>query len=233
MRDQQQDSHWTRRIREAPNRIGDWQLMGLVLAFLLAIVFLPLLAILGPSGLFGPAVSAVRNFMDDIGPRNHLAEDTQRISTTWSQLDSAIDKRASLIPELVRSAGADSVRKDPISTELADACAALQVFRTPAERIAANSRLDVALNNFADSEIYRERLAHALAKNTTQLSKDEETFLLLQGRLERAHQDIGLAQERYNSAIQSYDYFINTFPNNRFRFPPVPKELRPGNSAKS
>ena len=71
----------------------------------------------------------------------------------------------------------------------------------PAEKIAANGRLDSALGRLL-----------MLSENYPQL-KSNDQFLRLQDELSGTENRITVARKRYNESIKDYNTFILQFPN--------------------
>jgi LemA protein len=86
--------------------------------------------------------------------------------------------------------------------DIAKARSALLSASTPADKIAANQRLDSALGRLL-----------VVVENYPQL-KSNENFLRLQDELAGTENRIAVERRRYNETLQDYNTYISLFPNN-------------------
>src|SRR5579864_8384532 len=88
--------------------------------------------------------------------------------------------------------------------EIAQARSQLLSAQAPADKIAANGRLDGALGRLL-----------ALAENYPQL-RSSENFLRLQDELAGTENRIAVERKRYNDTLQDYNTYVQQFPNSIF-----------------
>lgn len=153
----------------------------LVLAVLVLIVF-----------LFGSAF---------IGRRNQMAIKREAVNAEWSQVDVVLQRRADLIPNLVQTVKGYAIQEQTVFGDIAKARSALIGAATPADKIAANGRLDSALSRLL-----------VIVENYPQL-KSNENFLRLQDELAGTENRIAIERRSYNQTVQDYNTYLATFPN--------------------
>jgi LemA protein len=88
--------------------------------------------------------------------------------------------------------------------EIAQARSQLLSANGPADKIAANQRLDGALGRLL-----------AIAENYPQL-RSSENFLRLQDELAGTENRIAVERKRYNDTLQDYNTYVQQFPNSVF-----------------
>src|SRR5436309_3491483 len=85
--------------------------------------------------IFGSYVSA----------KNQMVTKNEAVKSAWSQVDVVLQRRADLIPNLVETVKGIASQEQTVFGEIAKARSALLSASSPADKIAANSRLDSAL----------------------------------------------------------------------------------------
>jgi LemA protein len=136
-----------------------------------------------------------------ISRRNQMVIKREAVNAAWAQVDVVLQRRADLIPNLVETAKGFAVQEQIVFGELARARAAYLSAGSPAEKIAANGKMDGALLKFL-----------TLTENYPQL-KSNENFLRLQDELAGTENRIAVERRRYNEVVQDYNTFIAIFPN--------------------
>jgi LemA protein len=139
-----------------------------------------------------------------VGSRNEMVRKSETVNAAWSEVDVVLQRRADLIPNLVETVKGYASQEQTVFADIANARAALLSARAPADRIAANTRLDGALGRLL-----------AVVENYPQL-KSNENFLRLQDELAGTENRIAVERRRYNQAVQDYNTYIGLFPNNMF-----------------
>jgi LemA protein len=136
-----------------------------------------------------------------VSRRNDMARKREAVNAAWSQVDVVLQRRADLIPNLVETVKGFAVQEQIVFGEIAKARSALLSANTPADKIAANQRLDSALGRLL-----------VVVENYPQL-KSNENFLRLQDELAGTENRIAVERRRYNEAVQDYNTYISLFPN--------------------
>src|SRR5207237_4708670 len=80
-----------------------------------------------------------------ISRRNQMAIKREAVNAAWSQVDVVLQRRADLIPNLVETVKGIAVQEQIVFGDIAKARSALLSANKPAEKIAANGILDIAL----------------------------------------------------------------------------------------
>ena len=138
-----------------------------------------------------------------IGIRNELATLKNQIDGSWSAVDSELQRRADLIPNLVATVKGFAAHEKGVIDAIANARAALLAARgNPQQSIEANAQLDRAIGRLL-----------VVVENYPQL-KANENFLRLQDELASTENRIAQARRRYNESVQQYNTKIDLFPNN-------------------
>jgi LemA protein len=137
-----------------------------------------------------------------VATRNKLATERETIRGEWSQVDTALEFRADLIPNLVQTVKGYAKEETSVFESLANARAALNGAQTPQQKIDANSQISGALGRLL-----------VVVENYPNL-KANENFRDLERSLEGAENRILQARRRYNEAVQKYNTDLSLFPAN-------------------
>ena len=157
-----------------------------------AIVFITILVLILLS--FGKYISV----------KNTLVAKNEGVKSTWSEVDVVLQRRADLIPNLVETVKGITKQEQAVFGEIAQARSQLLSASSPADKIAANGRLDGALGRLL-----------AIAENYPQL-RSSENFLRLQDELAGTENRIAVERKRYNDTLQDYNTYVQQFPNSIF-----------------
>jgi LemA protein len=149
-------------------------------------------------------VLALLSFGKYVSVKNTLVAKNEAVKSTWSQVDVVLQRRADLIPNLVETVKGIAKQEQTVFGEIARARSELLSASTPADKIAANQRLDGALGRLL-----------AISENYPQL-KSNENFLRLQDELAGTENRIAVERKRYNDTLQDYNTYVQQFPNSIF-----------------
>lgn len=138
------------------------------------------------------------------GIYNNLVTLRNRVDNAWQNIDTQLQRRGDLIPNLVETVkGYAAHEKDALEAVVSARNAAANA-ATPDEKMAADGMLSGALRQlFAVAEAYPE-----LKANTN--------FMQLQASLEDTENKISYARQSYNDCVLNYNNGIQTFPGNIF-----------------
>jgi LemA protein len=134
--------------------------------------------------------------------RNTLVLQRNAIDGQWADVETVLQRRADLIPNLVATVKGIASHETEVFKDIADARAALIGGRTPTEKLQANDQLSSALSRLL-----------VISENYPQL-KSNENFLQLQDEIAGTENRIAIERRKYNEALQTYNANIEIFPNN-------------------
>jgi LemA protein len=146
-----------------------------------------------------------------VGSRNSMATSDQDVKAKWANVQSAYQRRADLIPNLVKTVqGVANFEKSTLT--------AVIEARASATQMKLDSK-DLSPENLQKYQAAQSSLGGALsrlmvvAENYPQL-KATENFSELQAQLEGTENRIKEERDNFNTAVQGYNTLIVTFPNN-------------------
>jgi len=135
---------------------------------------------------------------------NSMVEAEEGVDGAWAQIESNLQRRADLIPNLVEVVKGFAAHEKEVFADVAEARSRLLGARGPAEAATANAGLSSALGRLlAISERYPDL-------------KSNQNFLNLQDELAGTENRINVARIRYNDAVKSYNVTIRRFPGSVF-----------------
>jgi LemA protein len=143
-------------------------------------------------------------FGEYVSVKNTLVAKNEAVKSAWSQVDVVLQRRADLIPNLVETVKGITKQEQAVFGEIAQARSQLLSAGNPADKIAANQRLDGALGRLL-----------AIAENYPQL-RSSENFLRLQDELAGTENRIAVERKRYNDTLQDYNTYVQQFPTSFF-----------------
>jgi LemA protein len=136
-----------------------------------------------------------------VGRRNQMAIKKEAVNASWAQVDVVLQRRADLIPNLVETVKGFATQEQTVFGEIARAREGYMNATSPADKIAANSKLEASLAKVL-----------VLTENYPQL-RSNENFLRLQDELSGTENRIAVERRRYNEVVQDYNTYISLFPN--------------------
>ena len=137
-----------------------------------------------------------------IAARNQMVAKDQAVKSKWSEVDVQLERRADLIPNLVDTVKGFTKEESKVYDDIANARAGMLSAQGPADKIAANGKLDSAIGRLL------------LLTENYPILRSSDQFMRLQDELSGTENRISVARKRYNDAIQEYNTFILQFPNN-------------------
>ena len=139
-----------------------------------------------------------------LGTYNGLVEKQAGVDQKFAQVQTVLQRRSDLIPNLVSTVKGYAAHEESVYTAIADARAALSGAKTPEELSEANGELDSAISRLL-----------VVVENYPDL-KASANFTALQDELAGAENRISTERGRYNEAVKEYNTAIREFPNNIF-----------------
>lgn len=139
-----------------------------------------------------------------ISVRNGLIERDERVRENWSQIETQLQRRADLIPNLVSTVKGYAAHEEKIFIEIADARSRLIAAQGPVAKAESGAVLESALGRLM-----------AIAENYPEL-KANENFIRLQDELAGTENRISVARTRYNQIVRDYNAAIRKFPGSLF-----------------
>ena len=136
--------------------------------------------------------------------RNGLIAKDEAVKADWSQIDTQLQRRADLIPNLVNTVKGYATHEKEIFEQIAEARGRLLQAQGPAAKAEASG----ALNNWIGRLL-------AIAENYPNL-KANENFNRLQDELAGTENRIAVARTRYNDGVRVFNASIRGFPGSLF-----------------
>lgn len=131
---------------------------------------------------------------------NGLVTLKQEVTQKESDIQTTLQRRADLIPNLVNTVKGYASHEESIMKEVSDARAALVGANNTGDQLAANEQMTSALNRLL-----------AIAENYSDL-KANTNFIQLQDELSGTENRITQARRAYNDAVKTYNTKIQRFP---------------------
>ncbi len=139
-----------------------------------------------------------------ISYRNGLIARDEAVKANWSQIDTQLQRRADLIPNLVNTVKGYASHEKEIFTKIADARSRLLQAQGPAAKAEASGDLNHWLGRLL-----------AVAENYPNL-KASENFIRLQDELAGTENRIAVARTRYNDGVRDFNAAVRGFPGSLF-----------------
>ena len=137
-----------------------------------------------------------------IGSYNSLIRVDEVVNEKWANVQSAYQRRADLIPNLVETVKAYSTYEGDVLTEITNARASIGKAGNPAELQAADAQLTGALSKLL-----------VVVENYPNL-KANENYLSLQDELAGTENRVKVERDIYNKAVKSMNIKVRRFPTN-------------------
>ena len=136
--------------------------------------------------------------------RNGLIAKDEIVKESWAQIDTQLQRRTDLIPNLVNTVKGYAQHEKTIFEEVARARSALLTASGPATKAEASGELTNALGRLL-----------AIAENYPNLKADAN-FIRLQDELAGTENRIAVARTRYNDAVKDLNASLRKFPGSLF-----------------
>lgn len=156
----------------------------------------------GTKWLIGIGIIIVIIFVWGIGAYNSLVNAQQQVDTARANIETQLQRRSDLIPNLVSTVKGYATQEKEIYTEIANARAQLAGANTISEEAQADTALSSALSRLL-----------MIVENYPEL-KSNQNFQDLSVQLEGTENRIAIARQDYNAVVTSYNTKIRKFPTN-------------------
>lgn len=139
-----------------------------------------------------------------VGSYNGLVQADEGVKTAYSNIQTDLQRRNDLIPNLVETVKGYAKHEEDIYTAIANARAAMMSAGNVEDTAKANGELSSALSRLL-----------ALSEAYPQL-KANENFINLQTQLEGTENRIAVARTKYNETAKAFNTKIRSFPTSIF-----------------
>lgn len=157
----------------------------------------------GTKVLIGSGVVVVLILLWFFGTRNSLVSLKEEVEMQQSQIETTLQRRSDLIPNLIATVKGYANHEEKVFTEIAEARSKLagSIKSGDMESISeANDTLDSALSRLL-----------AISENYPDL-KASEQFIALQDELAGTENRISVARQYYNEKVNTYNTEVQKFP---------------------
>ncbi|MBP7585273.1 MAG: LemA family protein [Spirochaetes bacterium] len=142
---------------------------------------------------------------------NVMQANEEAVNKSWADIDSQLQRRADLIPNLVETVKAYAKHEKETLTAVIEARAKATSIQLKAENLGDAQ----AMERYAKAQ---GELGSALSRLMVVVEKypnlkANENFRDLQHQLEGTENRISVARQRYNKAVETFNYSIRSFPN--------------------
>ena len=145
---------------------------------------------------------------------NTLTTKQQNVKGKWANVETVIQRRADLIPNLFEAAKAAGVQEQTVFGQIADARAKLSGATSAAPQGQSGDKSPEQKQAVLDANSNLSRLL-VIVENYPQL-RSSESFQKFQDELAGTENRIATARKDYNDAVQDYNTAVRTFPTNLF-----------------
>lgn len=146
-----------------------------------------------------------------VGKFNEMVTMEENIQGKWAQVENVYQRRADLIPNLVNTVKGYADFEQETLTNVVEARA-----KATSVNVNPDNLSPQAIQQFQQAQ---EGLTSALSRLMVVVErypdlKANQNFLELQAQLEGTENRIAVERKRFNEAVQAYNTYIRTFPEN-------------------
>jgi LemA protein len=135
-----------------------------------------------------------------VGTYNGIVTKHETITAKWAQVESQLQRRNDLIPNLVNSVKGYAAHEKTIFEDVTNARSQWAKASTMDEKVKAAGSMDAALGRLL-----------MVVENYPNLKADQ-TFLKLMDELAGTENRIAVERMRYNESVKDYNISVRTFP---------------------
>jgi len=141
-----------------------------------------------------------------IGLRNGIVEADEAVDGSWAQVETMMQRRYDLIPNLVNTVKGVAKHEAEVLTEVTRLRSQWGAAKNSTEKQAAAAQMDVQIIKIvAMKEAYPQLRAN-------------ENFIALQYQLEGTENRIAVQRVRYNEVVRYHNTLVRKFPGNLWGF---------------
>lgn len=150
-------------------------------------------------------------FISFKGVNNNLVQKEETVKASWSQVENAYQRRADLIPNLVRTVqGAADFEKSTLTDVIEARAKATSINIDP-------TNLDS--ESIAQFQAAQDGLSSALSRLMVSVErypelKANQNFLELQSQIEGTENRISVERKKFNETVSEFNTYARSFPNN-------------------
>jgi LemA protein len=138
------------------------------------------------------------------GNYNSLVGKKADVENKWAQVDNQLQRRASLIGNLVETVKGAAGQEQTVFGDIASARAAMAGAKTPEQGIQAAQGMDSAIGRLL-----------VVVENYPQL-RSMESFTQLMDEIAGTENRIAVERGRYNDTVRAYNVSVRSFPMNLY-----------------
>jgi LemA protein len=138
---------------------------------------------------------------------NRVQSLDEGVGAAWAQVDTVLQRRYDLIPNLVATVQGYAKQEREVLTEVTRLRSQWGEARSPADKAATAGQMESALARLM-----------VVVEQYPQL-KSNENFLALQSQLEGTENRLAVERRRYNEALQTYNTYVRQIPGRFFGQP--------------
>ncbi|KXZ39037.1 LemA protein [Alkalithermobacter thermoalcaliphilus JW-YL-7 = DSM 7308] len=150
------------------------------------------------------AIALVIGFiaMSLIGTYNGLVSKAEEVDSQWANVESKLQRRYDLIPNLVEAVKGSMKQEQEIFGQIAEARAKMAGAQTTEEKVLASNQLEGALGRLL-----------VVMENYPELKSNQNVSKLMD-ELSGTENRISVERDRYNAVVRDYNKKIRSFPTN-------------------
>jgi LemA protein len=131
---------------------------------------------------------------------NRIVNEEQQVEAAWGQVESQLQRRADLVPNLVETVKGYAKHEKAVFDDIANARSLMMGAGSRADKIAASNQLDSAISRLL-----------VVTESYPQLKADQN-YARLMDELAGTENRLAVARNRYNEAVQRYNSDVRGIP---------------------
>nr|WP_319218115.1 LemA family protein [uncultured Trichococcus sp.] len=151
-------------------------------------------------GLIGVFIAVLLLGVPLVSSYNGLVTEESNVDVQWANVESKLQRRYDLIPNLVESVKGAMEQEQEVFGAIADARARISSAQTTEEQVAASNEMESALSRLL-----------VIVENYPELKSNEQVTALMD-ELAGTENRISVERDRYNEAVQQYNNKVKRFP---------------------